>query len=295
MAATRAVLRAHGIRPSRRWGQHFLVSGHVLRLLLDAAALEPGDTVLEVGAGIGTLTVALAQRARRVLAVEVDRQLLPALRSATAPYPHVTVVEGDILRLDLPALLVEAREGTPKAVANLPYNIASPVLLRLLDPQTGLRRVVVMVQREVAERIVAGPGTPSYGRLSLAVRYRGTPQVVARVRPGAFLPPPEVESAIVVVVPHGTPPVRVSDEEELFRVISSGFAHRRKVLSNALSHALGLAAEVVETACREAGVDPRARAETLSLEQFAALTEALHPLPPGRPRANRRDGRGGSR
>lgn len=278
--ATREVLRAFGIRPSKRWGQHFLVSDRVLRTILEAASLSPQDVVVEVGAGIGTLTVALAQRAGCVVAIEVDRHLVPALRAATAPYPHVRVVEADVLAVDLDRLLAEVRPGGErKAVANLPYNIGASVLVRLLDPQLGLSRVVVMVQKEVADRIVAAPGTPAYGRLSLAVQYRGTPRIVARVSRGAFLPRPDVESALVVILPHASPPVAVPDEDALFRVIAAGFGHRRKILTRALCLGLGLPPSEADRACRAAGLDPRARAETLSLDQFAALARALHPLP----------------
>jgi 16S rRNA (adenine1518-N6/adenine1519-N6)-dimethyltransferase len=275
--ATRAVLRQFGIRPSKRWGQHFLVSSRALDRIIEAAALTPADSILEVGAGIGTLTAALAERAGSVTAVEVDRRLVPALQATVGASPRVRVVEGDILKMD-PATLFGGPTASPrKVVANLPYNIAAPVLMRFLEASCQLALIVVTVQREVAERIVAGPGTRSYGRLSVAVQFRAAPRIVARIPPGAFLPPPEVESGIVVLVPYVRPPVPVPDEETLFRVIAAGFKHRRKTLHNALARGLGLPPQVIDAACTSAGVVPGARAETLDLRAFALLAQALHP------------------
>ncbi len=283
--ATRSVLRRFGIRPAKRWGQHFLVSRRALDRILEAADLSPADSVLEVGAGIGTLTAALAQRAGWVTAIEVDRRLLPALTAGVASHPNVHIVAGDALEIDLAALFgdLAGTSGPPhaprvarKAVANLPYNIAAPVLIRLLEPSLHLVRIVVTVQREVAERIAAAPGADAYGRLSVAVRYRAVPRIVARIPPGAFLPRPEVESAVVEIVPSAHPPVDVPDEVEFFRIVAAGFGHRRKTLRGALTHGLGVGAEEVASACAAAGVNPRARAETLDLEAFAALARALH-------------------
>ncbi len=277
---TRAVLRRFGIRPSKRWGQHFLVSQRALEQILGAAQLSPADSVLEIGAGIGTLTAALAARAGRVAAIEVDSRLLPALAAAVDAYPHVRIVPADALEADLASLVVDLCGGARKAVSNLPYNVAAPVLLRLLDPGLRLALIVVTVQREVAERITAAPGTAAYGRLSVVVRYRAAARIVSRVPPGAFLPPPEVESAIVELRPHPRPPAAVPDEHEFLRIVAAGFGHRRKTLANALARGLGLRPRIAEAACGAAGVDPRTRAETLDVEAFAALARALHPLRP---------------
>jgi 16S rRNA (adenine1518-N6/adenine1519-N6)-dimethyltransferase len=253
------------------------VSPHALRRILEAASLGPADTVLEVGAGLGTLTAALADRAGWVTAVEVDRRFLPALDAVVGASSRVRVVAGDILRMD-PATLFEGPPAAPrKVVANLPYNIAAPVLVRLLEAPLRLALAVVTVQREVAERIAARPGGRAYGRLSVAVQFRAAPRIVARIPRGAFLPPPEVESAIVELVPHAHPPVEVADEEIFFRVVAAGFGYRRKTLQNALVHGLGLTPEVIEAACASAGVAPRARAETLDLRTFALLADALRP------------------
>lgn len=276
-------MREFGIRPTKRWGQHFLVSARALETIITASELTPTDTVLEIGAGLGTLTDALAARAGAVVAIEVDRRLLPVLSARLGGRPNVRIVEDDALRADLAVLLGDANRirgahaepAARKVVANLPYNIAAPLLLRVLDPALSIRRLVITVQREVADRVVARPGTPAYGRLTVAVQYRAAARVVSRIPPGAFLPAPDVESAVVALVPHAHPPVRVDDEAALFRVVAAGFGHRRKTLANALAHGLGLAPAAVEAACRKAGIDPRARAETLDLEAFAALTRAL--------------------
>lgn len=273
-AGTRALLRQFGIRATKRWGQHFLVSTRALETIVTAAELTHRDAVLEVGAGLGTLTEALAAHAGAVVAIEVDRRLVPVLAARLGGLPNVRIVEGDALHADLPALL--AGFPAPKVVANLPYNVAAPLLLRLLDPALSIARLVVTVQREVAERIVARAGTPSYGRLSLAVQYRAAGRIVARIPPGAFLPAPDVESAVLTLIPHAHPPVRIGDEGALFRVVAAGFGQRRKTLANALAHGLDLAPSTIEAACRAAGVDPRVRAETLDLEAFAALARALY-------------------
>jgi 16S rRNA (adenine1518-N6/adenine1519-N6)-dimethyltransferase len=224
--------------------------------------------------------------------VEVDRRLLEVLSARLAGRRNVRVVEGDALRVDLAELLLAAQgeaaangangaarnDGVArrKVVANVPYNIAAPLLVRLLEPALSIRRLVVTVQREVAERVAAAAGTAAYGRLTLAVQYRASAHVVARLPPGAFLPAPDVESAVLLLVPHERLPVSVDDEAALFQVVAAGFGHRRKTLANALSHGLGLAPSAIDAACRSAGVDPRARAETLSLKAFAALTDALY-------------------
>jgi len=274
------VLTAHGIRPRRRLGQHFLISRPALDRILEAAALTAGDGVLEIGAGIGTLTAALAARAGRVVAVEFDAALLPALRETVAACRNVTLVQGDALRLDLARLAADL--PTPrKSVSNLPYNIASPLILALLERPLGLRRLVLTVQREVADRLVASPGGKDYGALSVAVQYRAEASIAGRLSPAAFYPPPEVDSAIVVLQVPDRLPVAVGDEAFFFRVVRGGFAQRRKTLRNALAAVLAVAPAVVEAAAVRARIDPLRRAETLDLEEFARLAEMLRSaLPP---------------
>lgn len=271
---TARTLRTFGLRPRKRWGQHFLVSRRALGRILDAATLSPADTVLEVGAGLGTLTVALAAQAGRVIAVEVDPALLAPLHAAVAPYANVTVVRADIMSVDVSGLLA----GTPmprKVVANLPYNLASPLVVSLLQRPLGIERMVLTVQREVAQRMVASPGTKEYGVLSVAVQYRAHATVVGKIPASAFYPPPEVESSIVLLRVHDRPACDVEDEALLLRVVHAAFGQRRKMLRNAVAGALPLSTSEVEAACHQAGITPSRRGETLSLVEFARLTAAL--------------------
>ena len=252
------------------------MSAQALNRMLGAAALSPADSVLEVGAGIGTLTLGLADRAGWVTAIEVDRNLLKALQATVGDRrPNVRIVAGDILALDPTTLFDGPPDAPRKVVANLPYNVASAVLMRLLQPRLGLAALVVTVQREVAERIAAGPGRRAYGILSVAVQYRAAPRILARIPPGAFLPRPEVDSALIEMIPHRSPPVAVPDDQSFFRIVTAGFGQRRKTLQNALASGLGLPKEVIEDACVVAKIDPRVRAETLDLGAFAALARAL--------------------
>ncbi len=268
----RAALAAAGLRlrPSR--GQHFLVNRHVLDRILSAAGIEPGEAVLEVGAGVGTLTVALARAGARVTAVEVDGRFVPVLRAVCAAYPSVRIVHADAMTLT-PEMLPEAPD---KVVANLPYAIASPLLINLLEAGVG-RRFVVMVQNEVAGRIVAPPGGKSYGLLSVAVQARADASIVARVPRSAFFPPPEVNSAIVRLDVREEPAVPRPLMPVLMAVARAAFGQRRKMLRSALQSVRGrpLPAAAVEDLCRTAGVDPRCRGESLSVAEFSLLARAL--------------------
>lgn len=270
---TARVLRAYGLRPRKRWGQHFLVSRKALERILAVAEIGQSDTVLEIGAGLGTLTVALAERAGHVIAVEVDPSLLPPLREAVGAYSNVTVVHADIMGQDVGDFFDTA--GPRKVVANLPYYLASSLVVSLLEEPLGLARLVLTVQREVAERLTASPGSRDYGALSVVVQYRATAAIVGRIAATAFYPLPEVESAIVLLKVRERPAVAVDNEAAFFRVVRASFAQRRKTLRNALASTLPLAAAQVEAACLTAGIDPRRRGETLSLEEFAALTRAV--------------------
>jgi 16S rRNA (adenine1518-N6/adenine1519-N6)-dimethyltransferase len=244
---------------------------------LDAAALSGSDSVVEVGAGIGTLTLGLAERAGWVTAVEVDRRLLPALTATAGGHANVRIVPGDILTLSPAGLFGGPAAATRKVVANLPYNIATAIISRFLSESLEASLMVVTVQREVAERIVAAPGTRSYGILSLAVQYHAHAQIVGRIPPGAFLPRPEVASAIVHLTPLREAPVAGVGEQTLFRVIRAGFGQRRKTLQAALAGGLQLPRDVVADTLGRAGIDPRARAETVDLASFGRLAHGLGP------------------
>lgn len=268
---TRELLSRHGLHPRTRIGQHFVVDANTVRKVVRLAEVRPRDVVLEVGPGLGALTLALADAGARVVAVEIDRSLEPALAEAVAGL-DVRLVWGDALR-------VEAFGGATKMVSNLPYQVATPLVLRLLEEEPRIRDYTFMVQREVGERFAARPGSKAYGAVSVKVAYVARASVAGKVSRRAFYPMPEVESVIVRLERWARPPV-AGARKRIFAVIEAGFAQRRKTIRNALRGA-GWSAAEVEKALGRAGVDAGSRAEALGLEAFAALARAL---PPGGPR-----------
>lgn len=272
------LLRELGLRPRKELGQHFLTDQRALARIVAAAELTDKDVVIEVGAGLGALTHLLAQTAERVIAVEVDRDLAVALSRLLAHEPQVTVVQGDILQFSPADLL--ARSGlaphTPYlVVGNLPYAITSAILRHFLEAEPRPQRLVGTVQREVAERVTARPGEMSL--LSVSVQFYGRPQIVLRLKPGAFYPPPEVSSAVIRIDCYADLPLSVEDSGRFFRIVRAGFAQRRKQLHNSLAAGLALPDDRVRAALQGIGIDPRRRAQTLSLEEWAALYCALSP------------------
>jgi 16S rRNA (adenine1518-N6/adenine1519-N6)-dimethyltransferase len=262
-----ALLAEHGVTPSRALGQNFVVDPNTVRRIARLAAVGPGDHVVEVGAGAGSLTLALAETGASVVALELDRHVLPVLReSVEGVGPQVQVVEGDAMALDWPALLAGAPAWT--LVANLPYNVATPLVLDLLDGAPTITRMLVMVQREAGERLVAEPGSRTYGIPSVRVAHQATARLVGRVGPDVFLPRPRVDSVIVEIV-RLPEPVVAADPERLFELVRTGFGQRRKMLRRSLS---GL---VPEGAFEAAGVAPTARAEELSIHDWGRLTDAV--------------------
>jgi 16S rRNA (adenine1518-N6/adenine1519-N6)-dimethyltransferase len=278
----RALLKQWNLQPSKGLGQNFLTDRATLGKIVAAAELTPDDIVLEVGAGLGTLTRRLAQKAGHVVAVELDQRLMPVLQSVLSDLGNVTLIQGDILALDPAALIDAASIQHPassiqyKVVANLPYYITSAVLRHLLEASLKPQRMVLTVQREVAKRIVAQPGQMSL--LAVSVQFYGRPRQLFRIRPGSFFPPPSVESAVVRVDLHATPPVHAADTGVFFRVVRAGFAQRRKQLHNSLAAGLGRSPGEVAAKLTLAGVDPRRRAQTLSLEEWGRVTRALGDL-----------------
>ncbi len=267
--SVRALLARFGLRPKKRLGQNFLVDQRILRRIVEAADLQPTDTVVEVGPGLGLLTRELARRAGRVVAVEIDPQMAAVLRDVLADLPNVEIVVQDILRFDHVAYL----GGQPyKVVANLPYYITSAALRHFLEARVRPRLMVVMVQKEVAQRILAGPGALSL--LAISVQCYGRPRLVCWVPRTAFYPPPRVDSAVLRIEVFERPAVAV-DPARFFRVVAAGFAHPRKQLHNSLERALGLSHALVDAALVAAGIAPQRRAETLSLEEWARLTREL--------------------
>lgn len=268
---TRHILKAFDLHASKRLGQNFLIHGGTVEAIVETADICPGDRVLEIGPGIGTLTQGLAEAGASVTAVELDKKLPAVLAETLSGYDRVRIVGGDILKTDIPALM---GEEPFKVVANLPYYITTPILLTLLERRLPITRIVTMVQREVAERMIALPGGRDYGALSVAVQYYTEPRLAIEVSPRCFLPPPAVESAVMDCVVRKTPPVAVEDEKHFFRVVRAAFGQRRKTIGNALK-SLGLPRDTLQGALSKAGIDPLRRGETLSLSEFAALAGAL--------------------
>lgn len=261
------LLEKMDIQPKKSLGQNFLQDPNTLEKIANAADIAPSDTVLEIGAGTGALTVKLAQRAAQVLAIEIDERLLPVLHSQLRDFPNVRLYHADILQVNLDALL---GSRPYLVVANLPYYITSRILRHLFEARNKAQRLILTVQQEVAERLVAKPGEMSL--LSVSAQFYGKPQIVARLSPSVFYPRPEVASAVVRIDIYDKPPVDVPDEQVFFHVVSAGFGQKRKQLKNSLGSGLAISHAAAADLLRRAGIDPMRRAETLSLEEWAAIT-----------------------
>jgi 16S rRNA (adenine1518-N6/adenine1519-N6)-dimethyltransferase len=262
----------------KKFGQNFLIDTHVLDKIIQAADITKDDFVLEIGPGIGTLTQYLCEHAREVVAVEIDKMLIPILSDTLSKYNNVTVIHQDVLKLDLNALVQEKNQGKPiKVVANLPYYITTPIIMDLFERHLPLINITVMVQKEVADRMQAAPGTKDYGALSLAVQYYAKPYIAANVPPNCFMPRPNVGSAVINLTLHTQAPVQVSDEKLLFQMIRASFNQRRKTLVNGLNNSseLPFSKERISNAIKEIGLSENVRGEALTLEQFAQLANAL--------------------
>lgn len=270
----RQLVRRHQLRVKKRLGQHFVISPAVVERIARLAEIGPQDAVIEIGPGLGALTELLAQRARRVLAVEVDPALVSVLREEFAGNDRVTIWEADFLELNLEELI---QGGRNKIVGNLPYYITSPIVRKVLSCRAKFDSFTVMVQKEVAQRMAARPATREYGLLTLGVQYYAEVIPAGTVSRSAFWPAPEVESVLVKLVPHDRPPVEVANEEFFFQVARAAFGKRRKMLGNALKSLGGINTENLAARIEEAGIDPRRRGETLSLAEMARLANHLYP------------------
>lgn len=262
----------------KKFGQNFLIDTHVLEKIISAAGITKDDCVLEIGPGIGTMTQYLAENAGHVVAVEIDRNLIPILKETLADYDNVTVINEDILRVDIKALDEEYNGGKPiKVVANLPYYITTPIIMGLFESGVPIDNITVMVQKEVADRMKEGPGSKDYGALSLAVQYYAEPEIVANVPPNCFIPRPNVGSAVIRLTRHKEMPVEVKDPALMFKIIRASFNQRRKTLQNGLGNApeLPYTKEQIAAAIAEMGLTPTIRGEALSLAQFAQLSDIL--------------------
>ena len=276
------ILNRYHIVFQKKYGQNFLIDGHVIEKILKASEISEEDTVLEIGPGIGTLTQYLCETAGKVIAVEIDKKLIPILENDTLKaYDNVKLINNDILKLDLKALIDSENNGKPiKVAANLPYYITTPIVMELLEKRLPIKYITVMVQKEVARRMQAGPGSSDYGALSLAVRYYSEPYIVANVPVNCFMPRPNVDSAVIRLRLFEKPPVNVKDEKLLFAIIRASFNQRRKTLLNGICNyeELKLSKEKASAAIEKAGLDLNVRGEALDLEQFALLSDVISEL-----------------
>lgn len=272
------ILQKYHFNFQKKFGQNFLIDTSVLDRIIGAAEITKDDCVLEIGPGIGTMTQYLAESAREVVAVEIDKNLIPILEDTLSAYGNVTVLNEDILKVDINRIVQERNGGRPiKVVANLPYYITTPIIMGLFESHVPLKSITIMVQKEVADRMQVGPGTKDYGALSLAVQYYAKPQIVANVPPNCFIPRPNVGSAVIRLTRYEEPPVKVQDEKKMFALIRASFNQRRKTLVNGLGNAPGLqvSKEQAAQALEKLGLSPTIRGEALTLEQFAALSDLL--------------------
>jgi len=275
--STREIIKRHNFKIAKKFGQNFLIDESVLRGIIEGSELSEEDCVLEIGPGLGVLTQLLSERAGKVLAVEIDRNLIPILKVTLFGCDNVTVINDDILKLDLKKTFSEYFGDAPvKVVANLPYYITTPIIMKLLEDKLNLTSITIMVQKEVGERLTAVPGGKDYGAVTVAVQYYAIPKKLLIVPPEAFMPQPEVESMVVRLDIRKEPAVTVKDEQLFFRVVKAAFGKRRKTLLNALSAGnLGLTKDEIKEILLANGIDENRRGETLSLEEFAALADGI--------------------
>jgi len=274
MASTRKELAEYGLFPRKSLGQHFLVDRNILNKVIRTAQVDQEDVVLEVGPGLGEMTLALARQAKRVIAVEIDPKLIEILKKKVKGYSNVEVVKGDILKVDFNQVL-DRKGHLIKVVANLPYQISTPLLFRFIESRQIFSALTLMLQREVAERMIASPGGKEYGPLSIFIQLISNPSIRFLVKPSAFIPPPRVESALVHIAWKEKPILELEDEEWFKKVVRGCFGYRRKTLINALKHSDLSLPKDAEGRIEKVGINPQRRPETLTIEEFASLAEVL--------------------
>lgn len=275
---TIAVLQKYNFNFQKKYGQNFLIDTHILEKIIESSEITKEDFILEIGPGIGTMTQYLCEYAKEVVAVEIDQHLIPVLNDTLSAYENVTVINEDILKLDINRLTQERNGGNPiKVVANLPYYITTPIIMGLFESHVPMESITIMVQKEVADRMQVGPGTKDYGALSLAVQYYAKPKIIANVPPNCFMPRPKVGSAVIRLTRHREVPVQVEDEKLMFSLIRASFNQRRKTLANGLNNAPGihLSKELIQESIEVLGVPVTIRGEALTLEQFAELSNII--------------------
>lgn len=269
------IIKKHDFTIQKKFGQNFLIDTHVLEKIINSAGMTKEDCVLEIGPGIGTMTQYLAEEAGHVIAVEIDTKLIPILNETLADYDNVTIINQDILKVDINQITQDYNQGRPiKVVANLPYYITTPIIMGLFEGGVPIDNITVMVQKEVADRMQVGPGSKDYGALSLAVQYYAEPYIVANVPPNCFIPRPGVGSAVIRLTRYKTPPVDVEDPKLMFRLIRASFNQRRKTLQNGLNNSpeVSFTKEEIVEAIEHMGLNPSVRGETLTLKEFAGLS-----------------------
>lgn len=271
------ILKKYNFSFQKRFGQNFLIDTHVLEKIVDEAGIDEDDCVLEIGPGIGTMTQYLCERSGRVIAVEIDKALIPILNDTLSSYSNVEIINEDILKVDITNLCNKYNNGRPiKVVANLPYYITTPIIMGLFESGCPLESITIMVQKEVADRMKCGPGSKDYGALSLAVQFYSNPEIVANVSPESFIPKPGVGSTVIRLTRYPKPPVEVDDEKYMFKLIRAAFNMRRKTMVNSLmSGNLGLTKEEILSAIDKLNLSPQVRGEALTLNEFAALSNIL--------------------
>lgn len=272
------VLQKYNFSFQKKFGQNFLIDKNILEKIVDASQITKEDCVLEIGPGIGTMTQYLAEKAKTVVAVEIDKTLIPILQDTLSVYNNVKIINSDILKLDIKHIVEEENDGKPiKIVANLPYYITTPIIMQLFESHIALKSITVMVQKEVADRMQAVPGSKDYGALSLAVQYYSEPEIITRVPASCFMPRPNVDSTVIRLTKYDEPKLQVTDETHLFEVIRASFNQRRKTLVNGLANAsnLGVGKEDIKKILKDMGLSENIRGETLTLERFIELSNSL--------------------
>ena len=278
--STSEIIKKYNFSFRKDYGQNFLIDDNILRKIISSAGVTKDDCVLEIGPGIGTMTQYLCEAAKRVVAVEIDKALIPILSDTLSEYDNVEVINEDVLKLDLKQIVQEKNDGKPiKVVANLPYYITTPIIMGLFEKDVPIESITVMIQKEVADRMQVGPGTKDYGALSLAVQYYSKPEVMLNVSPNCFMPAPKVGSSVIKLTRFENKPVEVKDEKLMFKVIRAAFNQRRKTLANALKNSPEISLkEQVENVINSLGFSPTVRGEALTLEEFARLSDKISEL-----------------
>jgi 16S rRNA (adenine1518-N6/adenine1519-N6)-dimethyltransferase len=272
----RYIMEKYGFNFSKSLGQNFLTSDHVVNEIVSGSELSEGDYVLEVGPGIGVMTYEMAKIAKKVLAVEIDSSLIPVLNETLEEYDNIEIINQDVLKVDIQSEIKQRLDGSrPKVVANLPYYVTTPIIMKFLEEDIKVSDIIVMIQKEVADRINAEPGNKTYGALSVAVQFFSEPSIIAKVPKTVFMPQPKVDSTVIRLKVLDEPRVKVEDRKYFFKVVRAAFGKRRKTLLNALSSGLGMEKSIIEQVLLDTGIDPKRRGETLSIEEFGELSNNL--------------------